>query len=139
MQERITRVIQNHYMSCQNIGKYLYVLRGFDFIKERVSVPKPLIHYNEKHQERDALYIFEEELDNINIQDYNDYEIISVTFNLFDEGLLQKDKSYIAVKPLNFKVDVELNIFNTINPLIGVVSDLELDDAARYIYMNSVL
>lgn len=139
MQERITRVIQNHYMSCQNIGKYLYVLRGFGFIKERVSVPKPLIHYNEKHQERDALYIFEEELDNINIQDYNDYEIISVTFNLFDEGLLQKDKSYIAVKPLDFKVDVELNIFNTINPLIGVVSDLELDDAARFIYMNSVL
>lgn len=137
MQERITRVIQNHLMSCQNIGKYFYILRGFDYIKDRITIP--LIHYDEKHQTRDALYIFEEELDNIKIEDYDDYEIISVTFNFFKEGLLQKDKSYVELKPLKFKVDREINIFNTINPLIGVVSDLDMDDAGRFIFMNSVI
>lgn len=152
LQERIDRTINNHQLSCEHLQHYLFILKGFSDVLDSQSVP--LEHFNETFVETHTNYYltFEEalSLDAKTIDALKDhhYDIWTVSFNLFKHGFLSKtrDGDFETVEPLQnrflvnyrqpdwFEARKTISIFNTINPLIGLVDDpnLDLDNDALF-------
>lgn len=130
MKERIKRVINNHQMSCQINQQNLYILRGFKPIVDNIDIP--VVKFDGETNTKDNRYILEEDW---NGEKLEGFVPVVVNFNFFEGGLLNENGTVNSVKPL----DVEtLNVFNTNNPLIGVVDDLEMSDSQRLDYLKSI-
>ena len=137
MKERIIRVIENNLLSCQNINRNLYVLRGFIKLRDKVEIP--VTHYLGPHRDEDALYVFEEELGNIPEDYFDNFNIVEVIFNFFDGGVLNDEGKIVSLKPLLLKTDEVIYVFNRNNPLIGITDDLTLNNEDRLTYLQAVL
>lgn len=140
-EERINRVINNHQFTCQHTSHYLFILKGFEPLLNNIELnvkgySKTLLsnHDNLWITYEDAYILNENEWDQVK---ENNYDIWVVDFNFFDQShialtrsssheIISKDDdviwvNYKEIKSLTrFKT---LNIFNGVNPLIGVVSD----------------
>lgn len=130
MRERIKRVINNHQMSCQINQQNLYILRGFKPILENVVIP--VVKFNGDTHTKDNRYILEEDWDGEKLEGFVP---IVVNFNFFEGGLLQENGTVNSTETLDYET---LNVFNTNNPLIGVVEDLEMSDSQRLDYLKSI-
>lgn len=128
--ERITRVINNHQLSCQNTNRNLYILVGFDPFIDSVDLPiKPLasdINDNEN------AYVLEKDFKQVK---EDDFVLVYVIFNFFEGGTL--DESW-KLQKLDLNDFEKIFIFNQTNPLSGVV-DNDLDDDSRIQYIKEVM
>lgn len=131
MQERINRVIDNHQLSCHFTDKYLYIFRGFCPLMNQITVP--VKHEAKDLEKKENRYILEEELDNYNLEEYDDYKIFMVTFNFFDMKVLNCDGELINYETTDFS---NINVFNANNPLIGVTKALDLSNSDRLEYLK---
>lgn len=148
LQERINRVINNHQMSCEHRSHYLYILKGFNVVLDRFTVPVDNLDINRIEEQKNFYLKYEEAMtlgDGIiqRLKD-NDYDIWIVDFNLFKDGYLSKRvlTDYTDSRPLNdlflvnypeltwVKAHKVIAIFNTDNPLQGI-SDHDIDNEER--------
>ncbi|CAM3620632.1 hypothetical protein ERUR111494_03560 [Erysipelothrix urinaevulpis] len=130
MQERINRVINNHQLSCQDSNNYFYVLRGFKGFIDTISIP--VKKQNNTLENFTNYYCLEE--------DWNREEIpglitVTVTFNFFDDKLLDETLDLVPFLPLSLE---NINIFNSNNPLIGVSEDLDMTNEQRLMFLQSI-
>lgn len=128
LQERINRVINNHQYNCQHPGNYLFVLKGFEYVLKTHTVPVNHIDVDAIHH-RDNLYITFEEAHNLSneivdlLKEYH-YHIWLVDFNLFKEGHMSSDGTFVEYPDVSWINEKNsISVFNTINPLIGLVSN----------------
>lgn len=140
--ERINRVINNHQFTCQHRSHYLFILKGFEPLMSDFDINvKPL--ELENLPSKTNYYITYENaflLDKAiwNDLEYHNYDLWIVDFNLFDNAHLANNEqhlSYNFIETLddyalvkyndsdNFSKAKILSIFNTINPLIGIVEN----------------
>lgn len=148
LQERINRVINNHQMSCEHRSHYLYILKGFNVVLDRFTVPVDNLDVNRIEEQKNFYIKYEEAMtlgDGIieRLKD-NKYDMWVVEFNLFEGGYLAKRvlTDYLDSTPLDdlFLVTYpeltwveshkSIAIFNTDNPLKGIDDD-SLDNRAR--------
>lgn len=148
LQERINRVINNHQMSCEHRSHYLYILKGFNVVLDRFTVPVENLDINRIEEQKNFYIKYEEAMtlgDGIikRLKD-NNYDIWIVEFNLFEGAYLAKRvlSDYLEATPLDdfylvqypdlswVETHKTIAIFNTDNPLKGI-SDMPLDSDAR--------
>lgn len=130
MIERIKRVINNHQLSCQDNNNYLYVLRGFKPIINNIEIP--VSHLNDKIEDKKNYYVLEEDWNN---KEFPERITMNVNFNFFNNGLLNEKGEIVETSPSNYD---SLNIFNTLNPLIGVHENLKLNDKEKIEYLKEI-
>ncbi|AMC93096.1 hypothetical protein AOC36_03620 [Erysipelothrix larvae] len=137
MKDRIRRVINNHQLSCEHTSKYYYILRGFKPLMGAVEIPvKP---YADSLDPKENRYILEEDLPNHDAHEFEGFDVWTVTFNLFDDKILDENGQLVDLNPLTLPVRFKnLNIFNEINPLTGIVDNLELDNDDRLDYLKAI-
>jgi len=128
--ERITRVINNHQLSCQNTNRNLYILVGFDPFIDSVDLPiKPL---TSDISDNENAYVLEKDFKQVK---EDDFVLVYVIFNFFEGGTL--DESW-KLQKLDLNDFEKIFIFNQTNPLSGVV-DNDLDDDSRIQYIKEVM
>ncbi|NMB17981.1 MAG: hypothetical protein GX984_00795 [Erysipelothrix sp.] len=128
--ERITRVINNHQLSCQNTNRNLYILVGFDPFIDSVDLPiKPLAS---DISDNENAYVLEKDFKQVK---EDDFVLVYVIFNFFEGGTL--DESW-KLQKLDLNDFEKIFIFNQTNPLSGVV-DNDLDDDSRIQYIKEVM
>lgn len=128
--ERITRVINNHQLSCQNTNRNLYILVGFDPFIDSVDLPiKPLAS---DISDNENAYVLEKDFKQVK---EDDFVLVYVIFNFFEGGTL--DESW-KLQKLDLNDFEKIFIFNQNNPLSGVV-DNDLDDDSRIQYIKEVM
>lgn len=128
--ERITRVINNHQLSCQNTNRNLYILVGFDPFIDSVDLPiKPLAS---DISDNENAYVLEKDFKQVK---EDDFVLVYVIFNFFEGGTL--DESW-KLQKLDLNDFEKIFIFNQNNPLSGVV-DNDLDDDSRIQYIKEVI
>lgn len=128
--ERITRVINNHQLSCQNTNRNLYILVGFDPFIDSVDLPiKPL---TSDIRDNENAYVLEKDFKQVK---EDDFVLVYVIFNFFEGGTL--DESW-KLQKLDLNDFEKIFIFNQTNPLSGVV-DNDLDDDSRIQYIKEVM
>lgn len=128
--ERITRVINNHQLSCQNTNRNLYILVGFDPFIDFVDLPiKPL---TSDIRDNENAYILNGDLDKVN---RDDFVLVYVIFNFFEEGTLDRFWNLQNPELSDFE---KVFVFNQIDPLNGVVEGY-LDDESRIQYIKEVI
>lgn len=128
--ERITRVINNHQLSCQNINRNLYILVGFDPFIDSVDLPiKPL---TSDISDNENAYVLEKDFKQVK---EDDFVLVYVIFNFFEGGTL--DESW-KLQKLDLNDFEKIFIFNQTNPLSGIV-DNDLDDDSRIQYIKEVM
>lgn len=140
-EERINRVINNHQFTCQHTSHYLFVLKGFEPLLNSISLNVQKLDLSKLSSHTNFWITYEE---SFNLDDGiwssirgENYDIWIVDFNFFIN-------SFIALHPSNAHIHQgsdngvlwvnyhdndnltsrkTLSIFNTNNPLIGVLSD----------------
>lgn len=132
LQERIDRVINNHQCNCQHPGNYLFVLKGFENILKTHTVPVNHLDASKIHRRENFYITFEEAQtlseDVVNLLSEYQYRIWAVDFNLFKEGHMSADGSFKEYpQPDWFEARKTIAVFNTLNPLIGLVDDPKID------------
>ncbi|QIK85277.1 hypothetical protein G7061_01005 [Erysipelothrix sp. HDW6B] len=141
LQERINRVINNHQLSCGHTNHYIFILKGFTHVLKKYSVPVKDLDVV-KIPTKTNFYITYE--DAMTLGDgfvsaliEHEYDPWIVDFNFFEGGYLADIDSvdYTNRKPLANMLLVNypeiswaperktIHIFNTNNPLIGIVDD----------------
>ena len=130
MIERIKRVINNHQLSCQDSNNYLYVLRGFKPIINNIEIP--VSHLSDEIENNKNYYALEEDW---NHEELPERITMNVDFNFFNNGLLNEKGEIVEISPSKYD---SLNIFNTVNPLIGVHENLELNDNEKLEYLKEI-
>lgn len=140
-EERINRVINNHQFTCQHRSHYLFVLRGFEPILKNIKLnvlPLDLTNLSNGTN----YWISYEEAFELDLKVWeklknNQYDIWIVNFNFFEETYFALNASnshlssikYSNIDWVTYKDNPNLlerkslNVFNSNNPLIGVVSD----------------
>lgn len=144
LQERIDRVINNHQCNCQHPGNYLFVLKGFGDVLKHFSVPVKHLE-PERLYRRENYYITFEESQTLSeeiistLRKYK-YRVWIVDFNLFPEGHLAMDGSFKEYpQPDWFEARKTISIFNTINPLIGIVEDPKANVDRMALYRSLIV
>lgn len=130
MNERIKRVINNHQLSCQDNNHYFYILRGFKPIINNVEIP--VSHLSDEIENNKNYYVLEEDW---NHEELPERITMNVDFNFFNNGLLNEKGEIVETSPSKYD---SLNIFNTVNPLIGVHENLELNDKEKLEYLKEI-
>ncbi|MEG0327533.1 MAG: hypothetical protein RR565_06520 [Erysipelothrix sp.] len=150
LQDRITRVINNHQYSCAHTSHYLYVLKGFQKVLNDYTVPVDFFNLDSIKSKKNMAVLYEDASllpdDVVSLLNEYDYDIWIVDFNFFEEGYLatkvssvyESDADFmgeflISYKPIPWTQKRKtLNIFNTINSLRGLNVDETLNDIQRY-------
>lgn len=130
IKERIQRVINNHQLTCEHTSKYFYILRGFAPLMNNIDIP---VNHNDKALPlNENRYILEEEIDQVRNEDFEGFDVWTITFNFFEDKLLNAQNELVVLKNLTLPVRFKnLNIFNENNALIGVCDSLDLDNTQR--------
>ncbi len=142
-EERINRVINNHQFTCQHRSHYLFVLRGFEPILENITLNVLPLDQSNLSNGTNYWITYEDAFDiETTVWDAlkaNEYDIWIVNFNFFDGVYFASVPSHSHLTS-NQSQDVEwvtykdnphllerktLNVFNTNNPLIGIVPDIK--------------
>lgn len=148
LQERINRVINNHQMSCQRDGSFLYILKGFNIVLDTFKVPVANLDSMNIHFGNNYYIKYEEAMSLgdgiISALKEQGFQFCIVNFNLFSTGYLSKrvltdhqdavplEPYYLVSYPKLKWLDTyeAINIFNSDNP-IKDISSSELSDAQR--------
>lgn len=152
LQERINRVINNHQLSCGHTDHYLYVLQGFTPVLEHYTVPVDPFDASLLKTKVNMYVTFEEALlfEPSQIQALRDqeYDLWIVAFNFFPHVFISNTSAsdyasierhedvYVVTYPELPWVETRktISIFNTMNPLIGVVQDSHRRDSFNEYY-----
>lgn len=150
LQDRITRVINNHQMSCAHTSHYLYVLKGFEKVLHDYTVPVEFFNKDLIESKKNMAILYEDATslsdEVVELLRKYDYDIWIIDFNFFDDGYIAtkesrchathtefQDNLLVTYKPISWTLERKtLNIFNTINPLRGLNVDENLNDVQRY-------
>lgn len=158
-EERINRVINNHQFTCQHRSHYLFVLKGFEPLLRTLNLNVEHLDVKFLYTHKNFFITYEEafELKDTEWKTIKDesYDIWIVDFNFFDSAhiALNQSKSHASIindhdilwvtyhdNP-NLLIRKTLNIFNTINPLIGIVKDFSnlKTNQQRYDFLKNSL
>ena len=153
--DRINRVINNHQFTCEHRSHYLFVLKGFDPVMAKLNLDLEAYDFRHIAMKANMFVTYEEaflfETDVWSSLSSANYDIWIVDFNWF-EGVYastkltsayltstQEDNHYwVSYKNIDhLTLRKTITIFNTINPLIGIVTDLERlnSNSKRYDYL----
>lgn len=147
IQSRINRVINNHQMSCAHNENYLYILKGFEDVLNKYSVPIEKIQFGELKPNTNYYILYEEAYNHLDrlekILREHKLSVWTVEFNLVPNYFIanSENNGYKEILPIDslylvtYKEIQGLNpnhkicIFNQINPLIGIVKEDERKDS----------
>ncbi|QIK69148.1 hypothetical protein G7062_02100 [Erysipelothrix sp. HDW6C] len=148
LQERLNRVVNNHQMTCEHTNHYIYILKGFSKLKDRLSVPVDAFDASHITQKKNMAITYEDALnfktEIIHSLLDNAYDPWVVDFNFFLDGYLAATDAYPTAIPLNdgFLVTYPpldwvpdrktLFVFNQVDPLREFGVTEALDNQERY-------
>lgn len=140
-EDRINRVINNHQFTCQHRSHYLFVLKGFEPIIDFITL-NVAKYASEQLSTQTNYWMTFEESNTLNADDWSllrefGYDIWIVEFNFFTDKYIamvdssshknSEKKDGILWVDYHDNENIEsrktLSIFNTNNPLIGVLND----------------
>lgn len=156
-EDRINRVINNHQFTCEHRSHYLFVLKGFTPIIDSLTldlkaydvslIPSKenmFITYEDAYLlETDAWATLGEAKYDIWIVDFNffiDTHASTIASASYAASVQDGDHFWVRYHDnAHLAVRKTLSVFNTINPLIGIVSDFNRLDTnqSRYDYLTA--
>lgn len=137
LQERINRVMNNHQYNCQHPGNYLFILKNFDDVLKTHSVPAEHLDSTLLHKKGNMYLTYDESLD-LDPQIIEDIKKYSYRVWILDFNLFPKDDSVVEVQPDWYETRKTISVFNTINPLIGIVKDPNADHDLNQVYNDLI-
>ena len=137
LQERINRVMNNHQYSCQHPGNYLFILKNFDDVLKTHTVPAAHLDPKLLHKKGNMYLTYDESLD-LDPQIIEDIKKYSYRVWILDFNLFPKDDTVVEVQPDWYEARKTISVFNTINPLIGIVEDPNADHDLNKVYKDLI-